>query len=62
MESKNIKLKKSLETLKKALENLGTVPLDQKELLFLSVAKAFETAVEYSWRELQQKVAEEGCE
>ena len=61
MGSGNVKLDKALDTLQKAI--LHHEQEDQhQDLSFLSVAKAFEIAVEYAWRELKKRVQEEGLD
>lgn len=60
MVSENAKLKKSLKVLSEALAHLGTCPAGERELAFLSVAKAFEISLEYAWRELRKRVENEG--
>jgi nucleotidyltransferase substrate binding protein (TIGR01987 family) len=62
MASKNIKLIKSLDALKEALSNIESVNVDKENLAFLSLAKAFEVAVEYGWKQLQTIVEGEGLE
>lgn len=60
MVSNNIKLIKSLDTLSEALKHFSSE--DNKKINFLSVAKAFEIAVEYAWRELKVLVENEGLD
>jgi len=60
MASNKEKLVKSLETLKKAINHFNESK--NKEIDFLSVAKAFEVSVEYAWRELRAQVEDEGLE
>ena len=56
------KLEKSLETLKEAIDFFNNVKDDKKDIAFLSVAKAFEVSVEYAWRELKNRVEDEGLD
>ncbi|PIU54682.1 MAG: hypothetical protein COS89_09555 [Deltaproteobacteria bacterium CG07_land_8_20_14_0_80_38_7] len=60
MASNNAKLVKSLDTLKQAMSCFKKA--DNKNIAFLGVAKAFEIAVEYAWRELKTLVENEGLE
>lgn len=60
MASKNLKLKRALDTLGRALTVFNKTK--DKELAFLCVAKAFEIAVEYAWRNLRDQVEAEGVE
>ena len=53
------KIEKSALQLKQALDQLNSKTGD-KELQFLTVAKAFEVLVEYAWRELKYRVENEG--
>ena len=62
MDYENVKLKRSLETLGEALRYLDKSVSGERRILFLSVAKAFETALEYSWRELQRRIEDEGLD
>lgn len=57
MESK--KLSRAVGNLKAALDQYST---QSSELNFLTVAKAFETALEYAWRELKRQVDDLGLE
>jgi pyruvate-formate lyase len=59
MASKNNKVKKSLNHLKAAFKQYDK---EKTELNFLTVVKAFETLLEYSWRELKRLVESEGLE
>lgn len=62
MASEDIKLKKSLDNLKKTLKFMEQAKETDKDVAFLSVAKAFEVAVEYAWRDLQKRIEEEGLD
>lgn len=53
------KLKNSLKQLKEAVDLYQS---NESEMAFLSLAKAFEVAVEYAWKELKQRVEDEGLE
>jgi len=59
MESKKKKLPKALEHLQLALKQYKT---EKSELNFLTVSKAFETAIEYAWRFLKRAVEDQGLE
>lgn len=59
MESKKKKLLKSLKNLQDALTQYQA---KKSELNFLTVSKAFETVVEYSWREFKRLVEDQGLE
>jgi nucleotidyltransferase substrate binding protein (TIGR01987 family) len=61
MGSANVKLTRALDTLQKAI-SYHAQESQHQDLSFLSVAKAFEVAVEYAWRELKQRVQEEGLD
>lgn len=56
------KLKKSLKILNEAIKFFNKEKNKNEELAFLSVAKAFEVAVEYAWREMKAKVEDEGLD
>lgn len=58
----NAKLRKSVNNLKKAIKQYKSMSADDREMGFLTISKAFEVAVEYGWRELKQKVENEGLE
>ncbi len=59
MESKKKKLLSAVENLEAALRQYA----DKKTALnFLTVSKAFETAVEYCWREFKRLVEDQGLE
>ena len=57
-----MKLIRSLDNLKKALKFMEAAKESDRDVAFLSVAKAFEVAVEYAWRDLQQKIESEGLD
>ena len=59
---KNEILIQSLEDLSLAVENYNVLKRkkDEKRLAFLALSKAFEVAVEYSWKALRVKVKDEG--
>ncbi len=59
MESKKKKLLKAIQNLK---ESLAQYRADKTELNFLTLSKAFENAVEYSWREFKLLVEDQGLE
>jgi len=62
MASDSAKLIKALETLGKAIDHINAIDDGEKDLAFLSVAKAFEVAVEYAWRSLREMVEDEGLD
>jgi len=62
MASDSVKLIKALETLGKAIDHINAIDDGEKDLAFLSVAKAFEVAVEYAWRSLREMVEDEGLD
>ena len=45
-----------------AYDKLSTKAKNEKRLAFLALSKAFEVAVEYSWKELKAKVVDEGLD
>ncbi len=59
MESKKTKLPKAIKNLEDALK---IYQREKTDLNFLTVSKAFETVVEYAWRELKRKVEDQGLE
>jgi uncharacterized protein YutE (UPF0331/DUF86 family) len=59
MESKKKKLPKALKNLEDALRRYRS---EKSDLNFLTVSKAFETVVEYSWREFKRLVEDQGLE
>lgn len=59
MESKKNKLPKAMGHLEEAL---GLYKREKTELHFLTLAKTFETVVEYAWRELKRLVEDQGLE
>ncbi len=59
MESKKNKLLNAIRNLEEALKIFQK---EKTELYFLTVSKAFENVVEYSWRELKRKVEDQGLE
>ncbi|OGQ46799.1 MAG: hypothetical protein A3H42_03510 [Deltaproteobacteria bacterium RIFCSPLOWO2_02_FULL_46_8] len=60
MESaKKIKLPEAKQHLQEALNQYRSVP---SELGFLTVAKTFEILVEYAWRELKERVEDQGLD
>lgn len=62
MDTGKEKLIKSLDNLKDALAFYKNAKAGEKEVAFLSLSKAFEVAVEYSWRKLKMMVEDEGLE
>ncbi len=59
MVSKKKKLPEAAENLSEALKQYAA---KESELNFLTVAKAFEIAIEYVWRELKRLVEDQGLE
>lgn len=59
MESKKNRLLKSIGNLEAALQQYRR---EKTDLNFLTVSKAFETLIEYSWRELKRLVEDQGLE
>ncbi|GEM_PF-1078286 len=59
MESKKNKLPKAVKHLEAAIKLYKT---NKSELYFLTLAKTFETVVEYVWRELKRLVEDQGLE
>lgn len=59
MAPKENKLHKSVQNLEGALSQYRAHSTD---LNFLTLAKAFETAVEYAWREMKRMVEDQGLE
>ena len=59
MESKKKKLPKAVKNLEEALRQYRG---GKSDLNFLTVSKAFETVVEYSWREFKRLVEDQGLE
>lgn len=56
------KLVTALRHLTDALAYYEQVPDAQQTVAFLAVAKAFEVAVEYAWKDLKQRVEAEGLD
>lgn len=58
---KDDRLPNAISNLRKAVEAFSGAG-DDDELQFLALSKAFEIAVEYSWKELKRRVEDEGLE
>lgn len=59
MVSKKKRLPKAVNNLKEALDQYNKL---RNELNFLTVSKAFEILLEYSWRDLRREVEDQGLE
>ncbi len=59
MESKKNKLRKAVGHLEEAMK---LYEKDKSELCFLTLAKTFETVLEYAWRDLKRRVEDQGLE
>ena len=63
MELKNPeRLRKAFTDLERVIESYSLASKSAKRLYFLALTKAFEVAIEYSWKEIKRKVEDRGLE